>query len=106
MDIKFVDAPESQYPIAGQDYYVKCKVKGNPSPIIDWNKNGQIITTNEKYVIMEDQLLIRNVTVADDGEYKCTAVVFLTGQIKTRTIKVNSLHNNPFKSLYVIAFLI
>lgn len=37
---------------------------------------------------MEDQLLVRNVTEADDGEYKCTAVVFLTGQIKTRTIKV------------------
>ncbi|XP_049826206.1 fasciclin-2 isoform X2 [Aethina tumida] len=88
VDIDFVDAPESQYPVVGTDYTVKCKVIGNPSPTIDWNKNGISIKTTDKYIVDNDQLLIRNVTEADDGVYKCTAVVVETGRIKTRDIKV------------------
>ncbi|CAH0560938.1 unnamed protein product [Brassicogethes aeneus] len=88
VDINFVDAPLSQYPIVGQDFNVKCKVHGNPSPMIDWNKNGETIITNNKFVVGTDELLIKNVTEADDGVYKCTAVVLSTGQIKTRDIKV------------------
>lgn len=62
--------------------------EGNPPPIIDWNKNDVSIVTNDKYVVEPDELLIKNVTEADDGIYKCTAVVLNTGQIKTRNIKV------------------
>ncbi|KAJ8927972.1 hypothetical protein NQ314_019498 [Rhamnusium bicolor] len=88
-DIKFVEAPENQYPIVGNDYIVKCIVNGNPTPIIDWNKNDQSITTNDKYVVLASNgLLIKNVSEADDGVYKCTAVVLNTGQIKSRNIKV------------------
>lgn len=86
-----MDAPESQYPVVGTDYTVKCKVIGNPSPTIDWNKNGISIKTTDKYIVDNDQLLIRNVTEADDGVYKCTAVVVETGRIKTRDIKARSL---------------
>ncbi|KAG5882838.1 hypothetical protein JTB14_008020 [Gonioctena quinquepunctata] len=88
IDISFVDAPENQYPIVGKDFDVKCKVKGNPAPLIDWNKNEQSIKTNEKFVVGADRLLIRNVTEADDGVYKCTAIELSTGQFKTRNIKV------------------
>ncbi|XP_074026170.1 neural cell adhesion molecule fasciclin 2 isoform X3 [Leptinotarsa decemlineata] len=88
IDISFIDAPENQYPIVGKDFEVKCKVKGNPAPLIDWNKNEQSIKTNEKFVVGPDRLLIRNVTEADDGVYKCTAIELSTGQFKTRNIKV------------------
>lgn len=91
VDINFIDAPENQYPVAGQDYSVKCRVKGNPAPIIDWNKGDQSITTNDKYVVGPDELLIKNVTEIDDGVYKCTAVVLSTGKIKTRNIRVSDV---------------
>ncbi|XP_057661874.1 fasciclin-2 isoform X1 [Diorhabda carinulata] len=87
-DIKFVDAPENQYPVVGRDFKVKCKVKGNPTPTIDWNRNDQAITTNDKYVVDTDELLIKNVTEADDGAYKCNAIEISTGQFKTRNINI------------------
>ncbi|CAH1184709.1 unnamed protein product [Phyllotreta striolata] len=86
--ISFVEAPENQYPIVGRDFRVKCKVKGNPTPTIDWNKDDLPITTNEKFVVDSEELLIKNVTEADDGVYKCTAIVLMTGDIRTRNIKV------------------
>ncbi|CAG9819922.1 unnamed protein product, partial [Phaedon cochleariae] len=88
IDINFIDAPENQYPVVGKDFAVKCKVQGNPAPIIEWNKNGEIISTSKKYVVGPDQLLIKNVTEADDGVYKCMAIEVTTGQFKTRNIKV------------------
>ncbi|XP_018561413.1 fasciclin-2 isoform X2 [Anoplophora glabripennis] len=88
MGIKFVDAPENQYPVIGKDFIVKCKVTGNPPPIIDWNKDGDSIVSNEKYVISDGNLIIKNVTESDDGVYKCQAVVVKSGETKSRNINV------------------
>jgi neural cell adhesion molecule len=89
LDITFVDAPESQFPRAGRDYLVKCKVQGDPTPIVDWNKDGgSMIVTSDRYVVQNEGLLIKNVKESDDGVYKCTAVVVSTGQIKVKNIKV------------------
>lgn len=86
--IEFVNAPENQYPIAGEDFKILCKVKGNPSPIIDWSKNERTIVSNEKYVVDNDELLVKNVTELDDGEYTCQAVVLSTGDYQSRNIKL------------------
>ncbi|RZC33481.1 fasciclin-2, partial [Asbolus verrucosus] len=91
VDITFVDAPESQYPRVGEDFLVKCKVQGNPTPVVDWNKDDRIIQTNDKFVVQNEGLLIKNVRETDDGSYKCTAVVLSTGHIKTKNIKVEVL---------------
>lgn len=85
-----MDAPENQYPIIGKDFTVKCKVTGNPPPIIDWNKDGVSIISNEKYVISNGNLIIRNATESDDGVYKCQAVVPKSGETDSRNINVNS----------------
>nr|CAI5826296.1 unnamed protein product [Callosobruchus analis] len=88
VDIKFVDAPENQFPIVGKNFKVKCKVQGDPPPIVDWSRGDITIRTDDKYVVNPDDLLIRNVTELDDGVYKCTAFVSNTGQIKSRNIMV------------------
>ncbi|KAL3267024.1 hypothetical protein HHI36_011167 [Cryptolaemus montrouzieri] len=90
-DIKFVNAPGSQYPIINQDYTIKCEVRGNPSPTVEWYKNDVNILTQERYIIVQGGLLIKNVRESDDGVYKCTAVVSTTGQFKSREIKVEVL---------------
>lgn len=89
VDITFTDAPENQYPILGSDYKVRCAVMGRPQPYVDWIRHGKILTTNDRYVIDNTGLLIKNVNEADDGVYMCSAVVLATGNIKTRTIKVS-----------------
>ncbi|ENN72414.1 hypothetical protein YQE_10932, partial [Dendroctonus ponderosae] len=89
VDVQFVDAPENQYPIAGKNYKIRCHVKGEPYPLIDWYKGDTLIAENsENYIRQADGLFIKNVTEADDGTYKCAAVVMQTGVYKSRNIKV------------------
>ncbi|XP_066142214.1 fasciclin-2 isoform X2 [Euwallacea fornicatus] len=88
-DVQFTDAPESQYSKVGSKFTIKCIVKGDPYPIIDWYKGDELIAENtEKYIKRTDGLFISNVTEADDGVYKCSALVPSTGVYKTRNIKV------------------
>lgn len=44
---------------------------------------------NDKYIRETDGLIITNVTEADDGTYKCSALVPVTGVYKTRNINVS-----------------
>lgn len=38
--ITWTNAPENQNPIIGEDYVVRCEVKADPNPTIDWLRNG------------------------------------------------------------------
>ncbi|KAI8036151.1 hypothetical protein M5D96_011011, partial [Drosophila gunungcola] len=87
--ITWTNAPENQYPTLGQDYVVMCEVKADPNPTIDWLRNGDPIrTTNEKYVVQTNGLLIRNVQESDEGIYTCRAAVIETGELLERNIRV------------------
>jgi neurocan core protein len=87
-DITWVDAPTEQYPIAGSSYKVRCKVKADPAPLIDWYKQDARIQDGNGFVKDIDGLLIQNVTAEDDGIYKCRAIVLDTGSILDRDIRV------------------
>ncbi|XP_045480694.1 fasciclin-2 isoform X2 [Harmonia axyridis] len=90
-DITFVNAPQNQYPIINTDYTIKCEVKGNPYPTVDWYKDDVNIVTQDRYIVEQQGLTIKNVRESDDGVYRCTAVVISTGQIKSTEIKVEVL---------------
>ncbi|XP_061402949.1 fasciclin-2 isoform X3 [Musca vetustissima] len=86
--ITWTNAPENQNPILGEDYVVRCEVKADPTPTIDWLRDGDPIRTSEKYVVETNGLLIRNVQESDDGIYTCRAAVLETGELVERTIRV------------------
>lgn len=88
MDITFADAPLNQYAKLGSDYKIRCEVRGNPQPSVDWVRNGESLTSNERYIIDSSGLLIKNVRESDDGVYICTALVLETGNMQSRKIKV------------------
>lgn len=88
VDITWVDAPESQYPILGKDYLIRCEVRANPAPIVDWMRNSQAIVSDDRHIVESHGLLLKNVKEADDGVYTCRAVVVSTGQIAFRVIRV------------------
>ena len=46
-DIKFVDAPEVQNPVSGEDGKIKCEVSGNPAPEVDWLRDGKPMAVSE-----------------------------------------------------------
>ncbi|XP_034489459.1 fasciclin-2 isoform X3 [Drosophila innubila] len=86
--ITWTNAPENQFPILGDDYVVKCEVKADPNPTIDWLRNGDPIRTDDKHVVQTHGLLIRQVAESDDGIYTCRAAVIDTGELLERTIRV------------------
>ncbi|XP_022912718.1 fasciclin-2-like isoform X2 [Onthophagus taurus] len=88
VDITWLDAPEYQYPIISNDYKVRCRVQANPAPIVDWVKNGLTLKSNDKYIVENDGLLIKNVKESDDGIYTCRAVVLESGSYDQKNIRV------------------
>jgi len=94
--ITWDNAPENQYPILGEDYAIQCQVRARPSPVIIWLYNGVEVQTNDHYIIEPYSLKIKKVQESDDGIYSCRATVQLTGEMKTRDIRVEVLLINTF----------
>ncbi|XP_003699706.2 neural cell adhesion molecule fasciclin 2 isoform X2 [Megachile rotundata] len=92
--ITWDNAPLNQYPILGDDFAIQCKVRARPSPSVDWLYNGELIKTNERYIIEPYALKIKNVQESDDGTYTCRASVLTTGELKERAIRVE-VHVRP-----------
>lgn len=87
--ITWVDAPENQNPILGEDFEVRCQVRAQPSPTVDWLYNGEKIEDSDDHYIIETHALkLKKVTERDDGVYTCRASVLSTGELKERTIRV------------------
>lgn len=86
--ITWDNAPPNQYPILGDDFSIMCQVRARPSPSVDWLYNGELIKTNDRYVINAYSLKIKNVQESDDGIYTCRASVQTTGELQERLIRV------------------
>ncbi|XP_046750082.1 fasciclin-2 isoform X2 [Diprion similis] len=92
--ITWVDAPLNQFPILGEDFAVKCRVRAKPSPKIDWIYKDNLITTDNHYIIDTHELKIKNVQESDEGIYTCRASVAITGDLDSRLIRVE-VHTRP-----------
>ncbi|XP_072756328.1 fasciclin-2 isoform X2 [Anoplolepis gracilipes] len=92
--ITWDDAPPNQFPILGEDFSIKCKVRARPSPSVDWLYNGELIKTTDRYIIDAHSLKIKNVQESDDGIYTCRASVQTTGELQERLIRVE-VHTRP-----------
>ncbi|KAH3796204.1 cell adhesion molecule DSCAML1-like [Dreissena polymorpha] len=70
-----VQSPVSQGLVQGSSVYLHCRAEGIPSPSHTWSRNGQDIGTIliHSQVFLNNTLLIRNLTTADTGVYRCTA---------------------------------
>ncbi|XP_013194959.1 fasciclin-2 isoform X2 [Amyelois transitella] len=86
--ITWTNANENQFATKGKDFKVMCEVTAEPSPSIDWFKEGTPISTDDRYVIHTNGLQIKNVQESDDGTYTCRAVVIKTGELAERHIKL------------------
>jgi hypothetical protein len=59
----------------GSTVSLPCEAEGYPKPSISWTVNGTVINNSAKYSVDTDtdELNIQQVTVEDEGEYKCRA---------------------------------
>ena len=65
--------------VLGQTQHFECQVIGFPTPTITWFKDEVDITGNIRYQIEYNKeqgtimLVLKNVTLADEGLYQCRA---------------------------------
>nr|XP_053638441.1 fasciclin-2-like isoform X2 [Cherax quadricarinatus] len=88
MDIHFGDTPVHQTPFINTEYKIRCTPVAKPAPQVDWLKDLVPLKNNENYIIQQDGVLIKRVTEADEGIYRCRARVPELGSIEYRDIQV------------------
>ena len=57
----------------GQDVTLKCVVKAFPIPKTAWKKDGELVTKDDRHVITNTDLTIKQVDRSDMGKYSCIA---------------------------------
>ena len=81
--------------VGTKEFTLVCKVTGNPEPQITWNLRGDIlrpkdiIPSDSKYAVSDKGLIIRNITKADQGSYKCKATQFESGIVDFQDLVIN-----------------
>ena len=71
----------------GEELKLVCQSRSEPDISIEWSKDGEPIT-DSRIEVMENELVIRELRVADSGEYTCTASRGLDSVSATAVVKV------------------
>ena len=50
-----------------------CRVKGNPTPAVEWRFKSRKLVSGPKYLIKEGELIVKNLNYSDAGQYTCHA---------------------------------
>lgn len=96
---RFTLTPFNQQGLAGTNIELSCRAIGYPPPAITWQKNGQRLPSDGRYVILPSgQLRISRARVEDEGQYECSAfnVIGVVSTTSNLTIKAIS------KSLFLL----
>ncbi|KAM8859782.1 myopalladin isoform 2-T2 [Spinachia spinachia] len=106
----FTKSLQDLFASEGQLVVLECRVKGVPSPCVDWYREGKIIEDSPDFRILQKKgictLVIAEVFPGDSGMFNCTATNKFGTVSSTATLMVkgngsNSNHVRPFSGLTV-----
>ncbi|XP_020510119.1 myopalladin isoform X1 [Labrus bergylta] len=100
----------------GQLVVLECRVKGLPSPQVDWYRDGKILKDSHDFRMLQKKprspldsdeictLVISEVVPEDSGMFTCTAsnkygTISSTATLRVTASGSNSNHERPFSSL-------
>lgn len=67
------DGPENLTKVDGSEAVMRCRVFGAPKPLVKWIRDGVELTGGRYEITGEGDLIIRDVTYNDVGDYQCYA---------------------------------
>ncbi|XP_076060631.1 neural cell adhesion molecule 1-like [Oratosquilla oratoria] len=97
--IDFSDTQLIQYIEEDTDSPVRCNVNGDPMPTIKWKVVGRKIYGDPKFFwdpSMNQDLIVRNVTLEDAGTYICEALQLSDGSSDVKNMEITvRVHHKP-----------
>jgi len=83
------DSRRSLGPALGATVEMECPVRGSPTPVISWLKNGNAIQQDSSHVVQQngEVFVIHGLKDSDAGNYECEADNGV-GEILRRTFTV------------------
>ncbi|KAM4739603.1 obscurin isoform 2-T2 [Anableps anableps] len=90
--VTFKQKLKNQEAVEGGCLTLRCELS-KPGQAVEWRRDAQLLNDGEKYQIKQEgraaEMLIRNVTLADAGEYSCCAgTAGTSADIKVRALPV------------------
>ena len=112
--VEFVRKPSDKLATEGQTLALECSAVGEPTPSIDWTKNGHAsLPSNPRYSILRSgSLVIANIRFEDRGIYACTArnrlqsISASAGVMVYGKIEDDTRHATTSSGFFAIFFLI
>ncbi|XP_063593163.1 neural cell adhesion molecule 1-like [Penaeus indicus] len=97
--LDFMDTPVTQFLEEDHDSVLRCDVDGDPAPRVSWHINNRKVNFGKKYekgTEHPNDLIVRNATLEDAGQYKCVALQLsnYTSEVKDLVIEVK-VHHKP-----------
>lgn len=69
---KFIESPQDKIALEKDELELNCSIRGKPTPIIQWLKNGDVITPNDYMkVVGGHNLRILGLINTDAGMFQC-----------------------------------
>ena len=87
----------------GERYTIRCTAVGNPSPFVQWIKNGAT-TNNSKLSIERSDLVIESMDESDEGNYSCRAKNRLK-TVEKRLLELEMIQPGEFQYSICVYFL-
>ncbi|XP_075976508.1 protogenin A-like [Anticarsia gemmatalis] len=73
LDKQFRVSPENSTAVAGQPFVLSCAINSGPAALVSWQRDGEPLPQNDRYFVLNNQLLILDVRKEDVGLYRCKA---------------------------------
>nr|XP_055073783.1 semaphorin-4E [Misgurnus anguillicaudatus] len=90
--IKATAEPQIRTLVLGNNIQLLCRPNSNLAQV-SWNFNGkQLPSSNKKYTIYSDGILIHNASAADAGRYICMSLEWAKGKHYTQMLGIYDLH--------------
>lgn len=58
--------------LIGENVTLPCRVTSEPKGTVTWQKDGHILTTDNRLIILDDELSLLQAQIEDKGTYVCT----------------------------------
>ena len=86
-------SPADQTRDEGHNMSFYCRAGGNPTPSVEWRLKGRKLLSGAKYLVREGQLVVRNLSFNDTGQYTCVAKNILGSSKASGNLTVRSKKN-------------